>query len=185
MILRTENKNISDEEISAKASINLDKTINNESKKINDQLILGNTTFANSNLIVKNIDLVSSYEFKYDICEDNAKTNCKSYYDAVKVTNPTNQKLLVIDYTLNLDENALINNSLTAKIPSVFIFDDFVKIKYKYGSNYYISNTKSRINEKIANKIFVDVPSIVSSCTETELLVNTRYNSFNISFNTK
>jgi hypothetical protein len=160
--------------------INLDSTVNNEKKNYNEQLFLGKKTFGMSYINIKSAKILSSYEYTYNVCSTSDNKNCQTYYDAEKVNDPSSQKLLVIDYDLNISSDALINNSLNAKVKDKFVFDDFLKIKYKINGRYYNKGIISRINNNVKNKIFMDVSSNIASAKDVQVLIYTRYNHYYI-----
>lgn len=157
--------------------IQLDSKITSETKTVNNNLNLGEKTFYNSYINIKEAKIVSSYEYKYDICNG---SDCQPYYNAETVANPSSQKLLMIDYIIKLDDNALILNSMTSKIKDEFIFNDFLNVEYNINSKSYITKVKSRINSNVTNKIFMNISNVVADSDLIYLDINTRYYHYKI-----
>ena len=148
-----------------------------DNKKKNEILRLGETIFKDSNVILTDIAIDSSYEFSYEICKD---TICKEYIDVIKPQDSANQNLLIVTYKLYLQKD--IGFMETMKSDKDF-FDKYLKIGYSFNNKYIEKGFSSRIYNNIQNKLFIDIPKLISKNNDINILINTRKNHHNIKYN--
>lgn len=135
--------------------------------KINQTIHFGTTFFNNSSLNIKSAEVKSSYEYKYEICDE----ECTEYYDVIAPSNPAEDSLLVLDYSLEIADDIGLNATINS---DKSFFDKFLKIEYNYNNKNIIRSVNVKILKNIENKLFIEIPKIAE-----------RSNLFNISLNTR
>ncbi|MFA6777361.1 MAG: hypothetical protein WCR80_02785 [Bacilli bacterium] len=141
--------------------------INKEEIKINQTIYFGTTFFNNSNLNIINAEIKSSYEYKYEICNE----ECTEYYDIIAPSNPAEDSLLILDYNLEISDSIGINE--TIKSDKAF-FDKFLKLEYNYNNKNVIKNVNVKINKNIKNKVFIEIPKTAERSNLLNISLNTR-----------
>ncbi|MDD2409283.1 MAG: hypothetical protein PHD03_00975 [Bacilli bacterium] len=137
---------------------------------------LGKNLFNDSNIILSNIEIIPSYEYTYELCKNNI---CKEYIDVIKPQDSINQNLLIITYKLNLAKEIGINE--TVKNNSDF-FDKFLKVEYTLNNKNIIKSFASRTYNNIENKVFIDLPKVITDKSDLNIMINTRNSHHFIKF---
>lgn len=158
----------------------LDKESNTEEKQINEVMYLGETLFEKSSLNIKSAEIMTSFEYKYQVCKE---SDCKEYFDVEKASDSATQKLLVISYALDLKENLPIKYSALNNSLDKYIFGKFLKIKYLVNDKYQTFSTSIRINKNVENKMFIDIPKNVASSSGLQIVINPRNNYYYLNIN--
>lgn len=141
--------------------------------KINQIIYFGTTFFNNSNLNIKSAEVKSSYEYKYEICEK----ECTEYYDVVAPSNPAEDSLLVLDYSLEIADDIGLN--ATIKSDKAF-FDKFLKIEYNYNNKNIIRSVNVKLLKNIENKLFIEIPKTAERSNLLNISLNTREGKYYI-----
>ena len=87
------------------------------------------------------------------------------------------QKLMVINYNINLDNTIPILNSFNSN-KETSLFNKILKIRYNYNDKSYIYSGTTKINSNIKDTLFLTIDNKVASSTEKELLINTRQGKY-------
>jgi hypothetical protein len=157
---------------------NIDKEYIRETKSLNETISLNKSIFGNTSLTIKNIKVVSSYEYSYQNCDEN--NSCTSYYNVELPTNTTQNNLMVINYDLNIDEESPIYR-ITGSSAKKF-FDSFLKITYTSNNINYETKISTKINNNVDNTLFIDVSKSLKNVQNTSLNISTRYENYSIAF---
>lgn len=152
----------------------IDKNIIEENKNFNETIYLGELNYNKTSLLIKDAEIVPYYEYKYELCENN---ECKEYISVEKVENGAMQKLMVINYNINLDNTIPILNSFNSN-KETSLFNKILKIRYNYNDKSYIYSGTTKINSNIKDTLFLTIDNKVASSTEKELLINTRQGKY-------
>jgi len=138
-------------------------------RKTNEIFYLGQTIYKESNLIINKIELINNYQYQYESCDKKGK--CKTYYDVVSPSDSINNRLLVINYKLSMNQD--IGLMATMKSES-FFFEKYLKIEYKYKDNVVTRDLVVKSYPGLKDKIFVDIPRIAASNDVFNVLIKTR-----------
>ncbi|MDD4705987.1 MAG: hypothetical protein PHS24_02070 [Bacilli bacterium] len=163
------------------AKLKIKPVIINESpkrveRKEKEVIRLGENLFNNSNLTLSNIEVIPSYEYTYELCKNNL---CKDYIDIIKPQDSINQNLLIITYKITLSKKIGMNK--TIKNNSDF-FNKFLKVEYTLNNKNIIKSFASRTYNNIENKVFIDLPKIITDKSDLNIMISTRNNHHFIKF---
>ncbi|MDD2207885.1 MAG: hypothetical protein PHG03_05350 [Bacilli bacterium] len=141
--------------------------------KINQTVYFGTTFFSNSNLNINSAEIKSSYEYIYEICNE----KCTEYYDVIAPSNPAEDSILILDYSLELAEDIGLNENI--KSDKAF-FDKFLKIEYNYNNKNIIRSVNVKVLSNIKNKTFIEIPKIAERSKSLNISLNTREGKYYI-----
>lgn len=139
----------------------------------NGILYLGEALFQESNLNISKIELMTKYEYQYELCKD---SKCKTYYNVISPTDAINQKLLVITYKLEMNQNIGFIDSMSTE---QFFFDKFLYVEYNYSGKQFSQALSTKTYPSLKGKVFIDLPKAAISKDLFNLLIKTReYNYY-------
>ena len=137
-------------------------------KKINEVMYLGDNIFKETNLIFKNAEVKSSYEYKYELCKNE---ECTEYYDVVAPDNSADNSLIILNYKLDIKDDIGIKETISN---DKYFFDKFLKIEYNYYGKKIVKNINSKIVKKLDNMVFLEIPKNAVRSDLTNLLISGR-----------
>lgn len=137
-------------------------------KKPNEVMYFGANIFKETNLTFKSIEIKSSYEYKYEICN---KEDCTEYYDVVAPDNSADNSLLVLNYKLDVKDNIGLKQTTTS---DKSFFDKFIKIEYNYYGKIVTKNVNSKIVKTLDNIVFIEIPKAAIRSDLVNLLISGR-----------
>ncbi|MDD2505629.1 MAG: hypothetical protein PHF21_05135, partial [Bacilli bacterium] len=147
-------------------------------RKVNEVMYLGENIFKNSNITFKNIEINSSYQYKYQSCN---KKDCRDYYDVIAPSNSASNSLLVLNYKLELSKDIGLKEAI---INDKHFFDKFLKIEYNYNNKKMIRSVNAKITSNLENMVFVEIPKTALSSDLLNLIISTRNNTYYIDLTT-
>lgn len=147
------------------------KTVN-----LNEELDLKTSSLSNSKLLISNYEVTKSYKYNYNFCIND---ECQVSTDTVDATYQTEKEktLLVLTYTLELDENTPYKNNTKSDMS---FFDHFLKVKYTYNDKEYISTIINKTPNTMTDKVILETDGEVKSATKITLLITIRNKEYNI-----
>ncbi len=147
------------------------KTVN-----INENLDLKASSLSNSSLLISNYEVTKSYKYNYNFC---IESDCYVSTDTVDATYQTEKEktLLVLTYTLELDENTPYKNNIKS---DVTFFNHFLKVKYTYNDKEYISNVTNKTPNTMTDKVILETDGELKSATKIMLIITIRNKEYNI-----
>lgn len=157
--------------------IKIDEKPKVDYKQKNEILRLGDKIFNDSNLIITDIVIDSSYEYLYEICKEN---KCKEYIDVIKPQDSANQNLLIITYKLNMSKDIGFTESMKNNKD---FFDKFLRVEYNFNNKNIKKAFLSRLYKNIENKVFIDLPKLISDSKDINIMINTRSYRHYIKYN--
>lgn len=151
---------------------NLTKTDNLGDLKPNQEVSLKKTMLGNTSYILKDIKLVSSYPYSYDLCD---KNGCKKINDTIVARG--GKALLVIEDNIDLDENTAYS-----KYKNKDFYIDFTYLNYQFKitagkehgdkvKNAYLRNITP---QNMEGKKVYEVPSTVLDADKINLVIRIR-----------
>ena len=137
-------------------------------KKINEVMYFGANIFKETNLTFKSAEIKASYEYKYEICNND---DCTEYYDIVAPDNSAENSLLILNYKLDIKDNIGVKQTTTS---DKSFFDKFLKIEYNYYGKIVSKNINSKIVKKLDNMVFIEIPKTALRSDIVNLLISGR-----------
>lgn len=131
------------------------------------------STLKNSNITVNSSIITKNYVYEYEFCYNEKCSQSKN-----SVSPSLNNYLIVLDASLNLDENASYTKN---KLGSNNFYQDFTRIEYKIGdSESYTIPVKDITPSVVKDKTVLEVNSIVNDATSMNLQITIRNKRYNI-----
>lgn len=157
----------------------LDKNQITKTIKLNDNIQYGKQLYGNTNMTITNIELMDKYEYTYQKCKQ--EDNCQTITDVVSPENKGLNQLLMVDYTLNIDDKSLLYRSTNAN--STQILNKFSKIQYTYKEEIKETTIYGKTITNLENKIFYEVPKTINKeDTTKKFIIKTRENEYKLNF---
>jgi len=135
---------------------------------INEKMYLGETLYLNSNLVITKAELLSKYEYKYELCRND---DCRELFEVITPTNPIRFGLLVLTYDLQITPDISLGDTVAS---DKAFFDRFLKIEYNFRDRAAIDDLVTRTFPALENMLFVDIPRLTLSSERLNLKVQTR-----------
>lgn len=151
---------------------NIDSTIDSTNSEINKNIELGNKLYGYSSLNIKNIEIKDKYEYSYNKC--NSENVCESLTDIIIPRNQIVNSLLIIDYTLTIDNNSLLSKHNNSSDKT--ILNKFSKILYTKNNKEQSKSIYGNTYENLPNKILYEIPK--SAKENLKFNIKTRENNY-------
>ena len=148
---------------------------------LNQNLVLGDL-YGSTSVKINSITKSSSYEYSYEICDENNK-NCTKKYDFINPTNPLSQVFLVVDYDLNIDKNSNLGYSLSETEPAKDFFNIFASVKYQKQSNDITADINAITVPEQPNIILLETTNYINNLKKINLEIKSRINTYSITQN--
>ena len=139
---------------------------------LNQEILLNENNYGNTTFNIKNYELVNNYEYEYEIC---VNKNCSKKTGVIVPNNVLKNKLISIDYALNIDENSKLNNYVKNDL---IFFNTFVTLSYNLNGKVKTQSFVGISNSNIKNKIFMEASKDLDKASEIKLIVNTRTDKY-------
>ncbi len=156
---------------------NLDKNYITETKNLNEKITFNKEIFGNTSITIKNIKITNSFEYKYNSCDNNE--NCHIVNDIVLPNDLSNNNLLIMEYTIDIDKNSHISKNINENN----FFNSILQASYKYENKSYISALVPKTKEYINNVIFADFSKNFQKGKDLKLNIRTRNENYYININ--
>ncbi len=153
---------------------NITKTENLGTLKPNQEVSLKKTTIGDTKYMLKNIELVTSYPYQYEVCK--TSDNCNKVNDTIVAK--AGKALLVIEDDITLDETTPY-----FKYVSKDFYVDFTYLAYKYAissgndagnDKYKTINLTNITPSTLKGKKVYEVPSSILSANKINLVIRIR-----------
>lgn len=143
----------------------LDNVENIGSYNLNDKVDLKESLLKNSFISIDGYNITNTYKYNYQFCISD--DNCQDSIDIVtpNYTTMSNSTLLILDYTLNIDESVSLEKSF---------FSQFCKVKYKKDNKEYILNVKNITPSELKGKVVLQVDNKIKDVDELFLVITIR-----------
>lgn len=152
----------------------IDKVAEKEAKKLNDAIYFGNNIFGDSNIVFKTAEIKNSYEYRYELCENDV---CTQYYDVVAPNNSAEDSMLILNYKLNIKQDIGLRETMQT---DKSFFDKFLKIEYNYNGKKIVKNLNAKTYKNLNNLVFIEIPKNAIRSDLNNLLISTRNNHYYI-----
>ncbi len=153
---------------------NIDNNYISTTKKFNDKLTFDKNIFGNTTLVIKNVLITSSFEYKYNNCTD--ENNCTTVTDVIFPTDSTKNSLLIVEYRLDIDKNAPIYNSIKDN-KSEFI-NKFIKATYTHQDSTYLTPILPKSIQNLDNVVFSDISKTIQNMEKINVVISTRNENY-------
>ena len=101
---------------------------------------------------------------------------CSAVSEIIYPTNSTTNNIILIEYELNIDKSAKINNSISNS--DLNFFNRFSKVIYSnQGVNYQLGLV-IRNNEYLKNVVYADIPKSILNVESYSLAISTRSENY-------
>ena len=151
----------------------IDINFNKNNANINDIITFDSTIYGNTTLRIKNINFNSSFTYKTNNCINN---NCTLENTMIFPNDTSKNDLVTIEYELNIDSNAHINNLYNKK----GIFNKTLSISYTKDDKKYTSIIYPKSIKNLNNIIVADIPKNISESININLILSTRNDKYTI-----
>lgn len=159
--------------------INLDKYDYSEEISLNNSYNLGGKLYGNTNVSITGIKIQDKYEYTYEKCY--SEDNCQTLTDVIIPENRNQKKLLIVDYSMSLDENSLVVRSLNGDKTS--ILNKVSRLSYTRNDKMVELQIYGKSNDRLDNKIFYEVPNDLSvEDVSKYFILKTREARYRLSF---
>lgn len=148
---------------------NLDVNQEETEHQLNENIRLENKLFYDSTITIKEIEVISTYEYNYEDCRGDV---CEIVKGTINAKSSTTNNLLMITYNLKLSDT-ISNRSLTSK-ESTF-FEAYLKTLPETVDRNVI------VSPNIENKVFIEVPK--TSDNNYQVSIKTRNENHYIKYN--
>lgn len=139
---------------------------------LSQEIILNEDNFGNSSFNIKSYDLVNNHEYEYELC---INKDCSKKTGVIVPNNILKNKLISIDYTLNVDKTSKLNNYIKNDLS---FFNTFITLSYNLNGKEKTQSFAGISNSNIKNMIFMEVSKEIEKASAIKLIVNTRTDKY-------
>ncbi len=124
--------------------------------------------FGSTDFSLLNYDLVSFYEYNYEVC---ISDNCSQKTGVINADDNIKNTLLKIEYNFSIDQNSSIYNYIQN---SEQFFNKFISLFYYIDGKSKSINVSVRKNLESQNVLLIEIPKELENAESVEFVINTR-----------